>query len=139
MMRTEAVKRVGGYRTGIMPGEDYDLWLRLGESGRLANLPQPLLCWRRSVNGLTLSHQQDDHHMIHCILADAWQRRGLSGMPPRIPPYTTTRADLYRQWGWTALKSGTKRVARKYAVRALCAEPWNPGSWRLACCVARGY
>ena len=41
-----AVKQVGGYRKQFMPCEDFDLWLRLGEVGRLANLPEKLLTKR---------------------------------------------------------------------------------------------
>ena len=139
MLRTEAARQVGGYRPGIMPGEDYDLWLRLGEVGWLANMPDALLFWRRCAGGLSACHQHGNRAMIERILADAWRRRGLSGAPPRIPACARTRADLYRQLAWTALRSGMKRVARKHAVNALRIDPWNLGSWRLACCAARGY
>jgi glycosyltransferase involved in cell wall biosynthesis len=42
-MRTDAVRRVGGYRAQFNDSEDLDLFLRLGEVGRLANLPEPLV------------------------------------------------------------------------------------------------
>ncbi|PYQ97187.1 MAG: hypothetical protein DMF96_15645 [Acidobacteria bacterium] len=45
MFRTEALRAVGGYRiSGI--GEDWDLFLRLGETTRLANLESRLYRWR---------------------------------------------------------------------------------------------
>ena len=42
-MRVEAVRAIGGYRSGPFP-EDYDLWLRLRRAGwRLARVPEVLV------------------------------------------------------------------------------------------------
>jgi len=46
MARTEAVRKVGGYRKNAQLAEDYDLWLRLSEVGQMANLPDVLLSYR---------------------------------------------------------------------------------------------
>lgn len=46
VMRRDALHAVGGYRPAYLRGEDYDLWLRLSERGRLANLAEPLLEYR---------------------------------------------------------------------------------------------
>jgi hypothetical protein len=43
MFRTEAVRRAGGYRRAFTYAEDYDLWLRLSETGKLANMEVPLV------------------------------------------------------------------------------------------------
>jgi glycosyltransferase involved in cell wall biosynthesis len=46
MARREAIDQAGGYRECGWP-EDYDLWLRMAESGtRFARLQHPLLFWR---------------------------------------------------------------------------------------------
>ena len=42
-MRREAVVRAGKYREGYAPAEDLDLFLRLAEIGKLANLPDILI------------------------------------------------------------------------------------------------
>ena len=39
MMRSEALHAVGGYRQECLWAEDFDLFLRMAEIGRLANLP----------------------------------------------------------------------------------------------------
>jgi len=44
--RRSAYERVGGYRPIFAPAEDYDLWLRLAELGRLRCLPEPLVTYR---------------------------------------------------------------------------------------------
>jgi glycosyltransferase involved in cell wall biosynthesis len=46
MARTEALRKVGGYRKNAQFAEDYDLWLRLSEVGQVANLPDVLLSYR---------------------------------------------------------------------------------------------
>ena len=48
MFRKTPVLRVGGYREFLTGSEDYDLWLRLGEIGRISNLPFRLTKYRKS-------------------------------------------------------------------------------------------
>lgn len=56
LMRREAFDRAGGYRATPWP-EDYDLWMRLAESGaRFEKLPRTLLAWRESPGRLTRTH-----------------------------------------------------------------------------------
>lgn len=43
MFRTEAVRRAGGYRRAFTYAEDYDLWLRLSETGKLTNMDTRLV------------------------------------------------------------------------------------------------
>lgn len=46
MGRTEVLRSVGGYRRNAQHAEDYDLWLRIAEVHRIANLPDVLLSYR---------------------------------------------------------------------------------------------
>jgi cellulose synthase/poly-beta-1,6-N-acetylglucosamine synthase-like glycosyltransferase len=56
-MRSEAVARVGGYRTRGWP-EDYDLVLRLWSAGgRLTKVPETLLRWREGADRLSRTHE----------------------------------------------------------------------------------
>jgi glycosyltransferase involved in cell wall biosynthesis len=47
MLRTTVVRELGGYRAAFAGAEDYDLWLRMAEVGGIANLPEPLIAYRR--------------------------------------------------------------------------------------------
>ena len=138
MLRPEAVKRVGGYRKELMPCEDYDLWLRLGEVGRLANLPETLLTKRLFVGSAVATNLANQEKLVKQILGEAWQRRRLEGSPQMPPRRLRDRADLYRQWGWMALRGGHLRTSRRYAVRAIVSRPLDKASWRLAFCSLRG-
>src|SRR5262249_49413383 len=46
MVRTDSLRAVAGYRPVARYAEDYDLWLRLAETGPIANLPDVLLSYR---------------------------------------------------------------------------------------------
>ncbi len=46
IMRKAAVEAAGGYREAYVRAEDYDLWLRLAERGKLANIAEPLIEYR---------------------------------------------------------------------------------------------
>lgn len=46
MVRTELLRRIGGYRAPFRTAQDYDLYLRLAEVTQLANLPDILLRYR---------------------------------------------------------------------------------------------
>lgn len=137
MLRAAAVRRVGGYRD-LVPCEDFDLWLRLGEVGRLANLPENLIRKRLMTGGLVGSNMEKHDRVLMRILADTWERRRLPGEPKLPASGLSSRGDLYRQWGWMALKHGYVGTSRRYAARAVATEPFRSSSWRLMACAIRG-
>jgi hypothetical protein len=46
LMRTEAFLSIGGYRKIVVEAEDHDLWLRMGDKFKLANLARVVLRYR---------------------------------------------------------------------------------------------
>lgn len=52
---TALVRRLGGYRPVFEAAEDYDLWLRVSEVARIANLPEFLVQYRRHGENVTAS------------------------------------------------------------------------------------
>jgi hypothetical protein len=137
MFRTQAVRALGGYRS-LVPCEDFDLWLRLGETGRLANLPERLITKRLFPGSIVATTLDKRQRVLKQIMAEAWQRRRLPGEPPPPPQPIADRADLFRQWGWMALKEGHVRTSRRYALKAVKAQPFRGASWRLMACSLRG-
>jgi glycosyltransferase involved in cell wall biosynthesis len=53
MARTDLLRRLGGYRAAFEGAEDYDLWLRASEVAELANVPEPLVSYRRHPGGVS--------------------------------------------------------------------------------------
>lgn len=139
MMRGEALRKIGGYRQGTAPAEDQDLFLRMDEVGRLANLKDVVLDYRqhdKSVVG-QLTGQEPTH--VYRVVEDAYARRGLP-LPANWPPKGRTIADPRREdmWFWWALKGGHRRTARRYAWRRLRRYPLNVMSWKMLYCSLRG-
>ena len=138
MLRPDAVKQIGGYRRELMPCEDFDLWLRLAEVGRLANLPEKLLTKRLFAGSAVATNLAKTEKLVKRIVEETWERRRLPGTPEVPPRRLLRQVDLYRQWGWMALKARHVGTSRRYAAKALLARPLEGASWRLALCSLRG-
>jgi glycosyltransferase involved in cell wall biosynthesis len=59
VIRTEAVRNIGGYRAIYPHAEDYDLWMRLSDKSHFANLAHPLIQLRRHSSNITVVHHDD--------------------------------------------------------------------------------
>ena len=95
MMRRDAVLKAGGYRKAFCHAEDYDLWLRMSDLGyAIANLPQPLLNYRRHGANVTAVHWQV--HGRGGILADLAHRVRKAGLPDPFEGVETIDAELIR-------------------------------------------
>lgn len=53
MFRTKVVRQVGGYGRDFVLAEDYELWSRLGQQGRMYNIPQILQHYRVHTGSVT--------------------------------------------------------------------------------------
>jgi hypothetical protein len=140
MMRLSAIQQVGGYRDEFNTLEDLDLFLRLAEVGKLANLPDVLLRYRQHFASVTHSKEQKQNQIRQAIYDQTRARRGL---PPDVPPASTRttprkRYEQHQLWAWSALKAGNKQTARKHALKTLRGAPFSPDSWRLMACALRG-
>lgn len=138
MMRREAVERVGGYRQRYATLEDLDLFLRLAEVGKLANLPEILLHYRQHFSSICHLHSDRQSAIRDAILEETAERRG-SEKPAKVPgPPARQKSEAHRLWAWWALEYGHVPTARKHALRALALKPFNGEMWRLAYCAVRG-
>ena len=139
MMRTDAVRRVGCYREQYDTLEDLDLFLRLAEVGRLANLPDVLLHYRQHFASVTHTRAARQQQVRQAIFDETMARRGqppLPRLPP--PPPARPRSEQHRQWAWSALKAGHVATARKHAVATVARAPFSIQSWRIMACAVRG-
>jgi glycosyltransferase involved in cell wall biosynthesis len=66
-VRRTALERAAGYRAAFAPAEDYDLWLRLGETDELANLEEALLSYR--IHGGQLTGSDLEQQVVSVIAA----------------------------------------------------------------------
>jgi len=134
MLRRDVLLAAGSYRPEYEPAEDLELFLRLAEHGRLANLPEVLLDYRQHIR--KTSHQRgiEQRRMVARILHEARARRGLdvSGDSEPTAPASETRAvDYWCEWVRQSVAGGNLATARKYAIAVLRQEPRRLRSWQL--------
>jgi len=67
MMRNAVLRKVGYYRPAFEGAEDYDLWLRMSEVTKIANLPECLLRYRLHPSSVT--HRASVRQMFSARLA----------------------------------------------------------------------
>lgn len=140
MMRRDAVMAIGGYSETYPTNQDHDLFLRLAEHGKLANLPDVLLQYRQHFQSITLARSKQQGDMIEAILREAYTRRGMT-MPTGLlnsRPRAMSHLDHHRNWFWAALSAGNIPTARKHAMQSFRKQPLSPQSWRMVYCALRG-
>jgi glycosyltransferase involved in cell wall biosynthesis len=142
MMRRDVLLAVGGYKPELVPNEDHDLFLRMAEVGKLANLPEVLLKYRQHGHSVSATHGSLRMKTMRAVLDAAWERRKIASREkfPAIlpdPPDTHPGLTRKRNWAWMSLNAGNKLTARKYAMAALREAPLSLESWKIAFCVFR--
>lgn len=133
MIRRTALLEAGGYRENFCGVEDHDLWLRLAERGRLANLPEVLLQGRVHAENFTFLNEQRNRELLEKVLEEAFQRRGLTqpAEPLAALQPMATALERRRSWAWSAVHSGHYRTARKHAWAVLRRRLLARDSWVL--------
>lgn len=125
MMRTDAVRRVGGYRVEFEPAEDLDLWLRLSEFGQLRNLDQHIMRYRLHPGAASSARREEQREAARKAVLEAYARRGEAAPANFVPRLSRTdnQAAVYAEWAGMAMASGHYRTAMLYAAKACCSRP----------------
>ena len=79
VMRRDVAQAVGGYRKALLDTDDYDLWFRIAEREKIANLRDVILRYRMHPKQVSVTNMA--HQMICCravIAAAARRSRGLA-------------------------------------------------------------
>jgi hypothetical protein len=138
-MRTALLRGIGGYRFGGL-GEDWDMFLRLGEVTRFANLPQLCYYYRLHGHNASTSHQRFTQERIDYACRCAAVRR--SGAPePTMNEYreelrrSGMAAKLYRRldafslahfsMGRNLILNGRPVVGYLHLLVGMAAGPWR--------------
>lgn len=73
--RKETVIAAGGYATSARYAEDYDLWLRLSDHHKIANLPDTLLSYRMHKKQVSVKNIKIQHDIAQACRLAALERR----------------------------------------------------------------
>jgi len=132
MIRADALRAIGGYDEQWRTNQDHDLFTRLAEVGRIANLTDVLLEYRQHFGSVSFTKGREQEETLLAILRAAHERRGIP-MPAHLKPEPRgqTPGECHREWSWLALKSDNLPTARKNARAAVLREPFCADSWKV--------
>jgi glycosyltransferase involved in cell wall biosynthesis len=148
MARASAMRAIGGYSLEFCNLEDLDVFLKLAECGRLANLPDVLVHYRQHFRSICHRKATEHHRLRSRILEEASKRRcrDLSGYLALAKDKhigdlarKSTRWKYEKMWAWWALESQFVTSARRHALKALVMATLEPESWLLMLCALRGH
>lgn len=135
MIDRRALEAVGGFDASVDSAEDLDLYLKLGERGKLANVPETLVSYRIHEDSAASTRTLEMHQAARLACERAWKRRGIEGrFEPEPCRPDSSRAARYETWvkyGWWAFQSGEPSTARHYGLRAVRTLPQRLAAWRL--------
>ncbi|MCR9292083.1 MAG: glycosyltransferase [bacterium] len=118
MIRTAALRKAGGYRRQYEWVEDHDLWLRMSEHGRLANLSDVLLCYRQHASSICWQRSAQQRELMNRLLSEAYQRREQDIPADVLLSETTHRSAAGPgKWARAAARGGYTSTAWKHLRR----------------------
>jgi hypothetical protein len=71
------LRKVNGYNEDLPYAQDFDLWLRIGEIGKLYNLPDVLIKYRRNSHSVSYQKKREQWEAACKAIDDASVRRGV--------------------------------------------------------------
>jgi glycosyltransferase involved in cell wall biosynthesis len=134
MARRAALLQVGGYNETMVASSDLDLWLRLGEIGALANLPDTVLQYRLHRQSITHAQQAQQAADALAACQRAWKRRGIQGEFIRQPADHLKQHHFWLRCGWSNFLNGQRDIARYCGLRAISTQPADWQAWKLLAC-----
>jgi glycosyltransferase involved in cell wall biosynthesis len=136
MARHQSLSNIGGYDESYPVAQDLDLYLRLGETGELANLPALLMKYRYHSRSTSDTRQQLQLECMRKATERAWERRGITGTF-EVPEHWRPGNDTELLYGFEltvahrAFCSGQRRTAVIYTLKAVFRRPLRMLAWRL--------
>ncbi len=139
MIRRSAFEQVGGYDESFPVAQDLDLFLRLGEVGTMACLPEVLLQYRLHSTSVSQKKQQLQIDCMRRGCEAAWKRRGIAGeflgeAGWRARDDADAQLQQLLKYGWWAWNLGERRTAVAYGWAAIKARPGSIDGWKLLIC-----
>ena len=136
MMRLAFVNLVGGYNCEHDLVDDLDLWLRLGEVGKLANLTDVLLKYRLHDKSMSEKAGQKQREAALRACQSAWSRRNIAGVFSahgawRPGSDRSSKHSFMLKYGWWAWNSRQRKTAVYYGWQAIKIKPFSVDAWML--------
>lgn len=130
LMRTDLLRRIGGYRQEALWAEDLDLYLRMAQVGELANLPAVLTEIRQFEDSVSERFWETQRDVTYQVLLAAHRRDEIP--EPSLPVPTEPPAPARLRWIYWAIADGNTSSARAIALSLLSRSPGSLPNWVAA-------
>jgi glycosyltransferase involved in cell wall biosynthesis len=136
MMRADAVRAVGGYRPEHCPSEDYELWLRLINSGEFASIPERLLRYRMHRDSVSAQGLHLQAVGGNSLLNATRVKIGWPALRRKVRVKKQSALAVYHnRCSRIAMKSGRRALAISHAFSGITSAPrWIQLYTSLAAC-----
>jgi glycosyltransferase involved in cell wall biosynthesis len=136
MLRSAIVKQLNGYDIRFDTAEDLELWLRLAERGKLANIPEVMVKYRIHAESVSERFQAKQRNTARMACETAWARRGISGVFEADEVWRRgrdkqSRYEFANRYGWIAWSNNHRGTWWTYTKEAIRLRPFAISSWRL--------
>lgn len=132
LFRAAAIKQVGAYRQEAIWIEDLDLYLRLAQIGKLANLPEALFWYRLHEGSVNFTKNAGRLERKLRIMEEAWKCRGLEFSPDKLLPTqfnTAFTPETCLDFAIAGLSFGKQGRPWYWMRRSFQAAPANKRTW----------
>jgi len=138
MLRRSAVETAGSYRQECIYVEDFDLFLRMSQLGKLSAVQKCLLGYRQTLTSINATRNRSERIAItNRILAEPRARHGLP--PKTLTPAPVSPEGTLLEWVELALLDRNYKSARKSAFRLFKLRPFGPAFWRAKKMIISAY
>jgi glycosyltransferase involved in cell wall biosynthesis len=142
MIKRDKMIQAGNYDPFFKTTQDLDLFLRLGEVGRLGNVPEVVLKFRQHPGSISETKREEQRRYGREACERAWKRRGITDgkfeadEPWRPGADRRSRHDFALRYGWWGFNSAARGTALAYGLKAVRIAPWDPAGWKLLAAAA---
>ncbi len=133
LVKKSALSAINGYRESLETAEDRDLYLRLALIGKLGNINQPLLKYRRHFKTVSHTKRKRQIDFITLCVNEARNQRGLESQVSKQTSQDNPvkEVSFYSGWANRALNSGFRKTALKLSIQLITLYPTKLTSWKL--------
>lgn len=136
MIRRTAIATSNWYDQQHFAAEDLDLWLRIAEVGKVANIADLVLRYRMHDGSISEAKGALQQAVMYAVCKSARARRGIADTfenPAHWRPDAgrASRHDFAIRYGWTAWSHGYRQTWWHYARQAIRLDPLSAESWKL--------
>lgn len=142
MFRKDTVLTAGGYSSSARHAEDYDLWLRLSDHHKIANLPDKLVSYRMHRNQVSIKNLATQHQIAQSCRMAALKRRSMlgevvsdveqvvyAGLWRRLSAAECTLGREYLNWALIYRWMKHSDMALRLALKALIRSPFSGAAY----------